>query len=877
MGIHELEIALDKALHKVCVIKGDNGAGKSTLFNAMHPFNDPSKEFIPNLSAEKIISYDLGNQDQILMVKYLSAVDDRGNRKSTTCHVIKRSMKTLAEMDLNPNGNINEGKARICEELDIDTGIMVLGQLSSENRGLVDMTPSERKLFINDKIDELEAYNIIYKKLNKKSITLKTMVGSLSTKIDSIGNVEQIQNTINSLETTLGQFEDRKVMLIAGISSNKEKLNNLDKDGNIIQNYTRAKNELSDISCILDNKKNILETIIPEDYESKMNLILSKLESKQENLTEKIGDLDSRKTDMAKSIQSKQITLSSIGDLELYDVIQSRVSALEQELEEFIVFFKNIGFKNYDIVSEGEYETALEYIDRINSIIDLIKHNYSYETIQFAFQNMQSYTTIFTVDKLNSLKDTLNKTNIILTEQNTLKQSCSDFDLIPEKCNCKEDCPFIRNIVSAKKNLLPSSDYSNILSSISSIEKDIEEYEKEMSDEEVIKNAIRDVNNLMSNIPYGILSKFPGTKWLENKDSICNKVLNGGSIELDCKAYLEHKNLITLIKSHKADIDNLKEQLSGMSKNKAMIKMLADDISKLRIDYNSLESAKQSLTSEWMILSDKVDTLKRNIDATMKIKQEKDMLLDMVEKKEKLIELVSQLDSDYKAAALLNESINKDIIELKELNINTIGKIQDEINSYKYKIVLYNDYTKEYSEYSKEYSKIEKIKFYASPTKGIQTVLMEMYMNGIISVSNDLLKMFFGGEYVLHPFIINEKEFRMPCLGKGLINDDISSMSTSQRCMISMIISFALLRQASESFGIAKIDEIDGGLDSANRAKFSPVLNSLMDVLHYQQCIMISHNAELGMHDADIIVLKNTDPDLNLDGNIIFDINKGIA
>ena len=33
--------------------------------------------------------------------------------------------------------------------------------------------------------------------------------------------------------------------------------------------------------------------------------------------------------------------------------------------------------------------------------------------------------------------------------------------------------------------MLPSSDYSNILSSISSIEKDIEEYEKEMSDEEM--------------------------------------------------------------------------------------------------------------------------------------------------------------------------------------------------------------------------------------------------------------------------------------------------------------------------------------------------------------------------------------------------------
>ena len=164
----------------------------------------------------------------------------------------------------------------------------------------------------------------------------------------------------------------------------------------------------------------------------------------------------------------------------------------------------------------------------------------------------------------------------------------------------------------------------------------------------------------------------------------------------------------------------------------------------------------------------------------------------------------------------------------------------------------------------------EKIKYYASPTTGIQTVYMEMFMNGILSTSNELLKSFFNGEFVLHPFIINEKEFKMPCLGRGIMNDDISSMSTAQVCMISMIVSFALLRSTSNDYSIIKLDEIDGGLDPQNRLQFITVLNTLMKMLSYEQCIMISHNSELSMYDADLIVLRNSDPTLKLDGNVIY-------
>ena len=151
---------------------------------------------------------------------------------------------------------------------------------------------------------------------------------------------------------------------------------------------------------------------------------------------------------------------------------------------------------------------------------------------------------------------------------------------------------------------------------------------------------------------------------------------------------------------------------------------------------------------------------------------------------------------------------------------------------------------------------------------------MQMYMNDIIDISNRLLGMLFNGEYVLYPFVINETEFRIPCCGNGLMNDDISSMSASQIAMISMIISFALLHKSSSTYNIVKLDEVDGALDTNNRMQFIVLLQKMMDMLRYNQCIMISHNSEINTANVDLILLKH-DSNEELTGNIVYDYNRG--
>ena len=138
--------------------------------------------------------------------------------------------------------------------------------------------------------------------------------------------------------------------------------------------------------------------------------------------------------------------------------------------------------------------------------------------------------------------------------------------------------------------------------------------------------------------------------------------------------------------------------------------------------------------------------------------------------------------------------------------------------------------------------------------------------------------MLFNGEYRLLDFVINESEFRIPFIGSGIPVDDISSGSSSQISIMGMIINLVLLHQASTKFNIARLDEIDAGLDNKNRSDFINFIFYTMNILEIEQVFMISHSIEADNSNADIIKLKTYDDYESgiKSGNIIYDYNEVI-
>ena len=207
--------------------------------------------------------------------------------------------------------------------------------------------------------------------------------------------------------------------------------------------------------------------------------------------------------------------------------------------------------------------------------------------------------------------------------------------------------------------------------------------------------------------------------------------------------------------------------------------------------------------------------------------------------------------------------------------MNDIPNISNKIEQNKYRMVMFDQYRKDYAEYDKMYTHVQSLRQYTS-INGIQTIYMSVFMNSILQSANNLLQLLFGGRFVLQPFVINEDEFRIPCIDdEGKLRPDISLMSDSQLSMISMIISFALLHKASEVYNIIKLDEVDNNLDNDNRLQFSLLVGRIMAILNFHQCIIISHNDEIDLSNADMILFKVQNPAtlgslLNSGANIIY-------
>lgn len=875
-GREQITIDFSKCKNNILVIKGDNGSGKSTLFKALNPFSDPTSALIPNKNGAKIISY-LMNDGSIVHIEYLYKISSSGLRTST-CH-IKKEIPGAGITEMNPNGNVKDAKEIICQLMDIDSGIMTLAQLSSDDRGLADKTPAERKKYINSKISELDAFNEIYKKISKKSSSLKSMLNSLTTKLDAIGDTRVIQTNIGHLENQYQAMDKDKIDLNIQIKETKDRLETIKSD---IGDTLVAREELGNLRTTLRN----YESKIGKDVEySDAGLIRLKSatelkEKEKESVTKDIESLNIRRSKINENIMNKRVQIDSLSDDDSIETIKNQLENLKSNKEMVDKRFKGLGFTKYEDVSVDEYNYAIETIDELQNLSQTLLNCYDDNVV---FDRMalivtgQASSTEYTLDELETIKNKISTIETKLENNNKNEKIAESYDKIPKDCNNLDSCFFIKDIVEAKANLFNGETVIVYESMLKDLRKELAEYKENLDIQtKAVANASIATSFLsLIKSSLNIITKFPIKLKYENDYDLLNNLFYSKSVglEIDLRPYQEYQNLFIDSKSYQRDIDELEKQLMSISNSSSLIVQLQEDIVSLEKEYNQISTEIQANKDKLNIISDVITANSVNIT-----RYEENLALygeykSLKNKEAELNEIVTKSQDKYQESISIETKLTELNNRLTRLINIEMGDIQAQIQKLKFALAQYDEYSIEYSNYAEEFNKVEVIKKYCSPTTGIQTLFMEMYMNKVIGISNSLLSMLFGGEFVLQPFVVNEKEFKMPVLGSGILNDDISSMSTSQICMISMILSFALLHESSSIYNIINIDELEGGLDTQNRLAFFGVLQNLMEVLMIDQCIMISHNAELNMGFMDVIVLRNTDPTSNYkEGNVIFEL-----
>ena len=889
LGLHEIEIDFSKCRNTICCISGKNGSGKSTLMKALNPLPDGSDNFMEGFQAEKILSIlDDGNT---YTMHITSPVNSSGVRQVTKAFVTKNGT------ELNPTGNVTSYKDIVFSEFELDANYIALSKLSGEDRGLADKTPSERKKFVGSILESLETYNAINKTLVKKSNIFKSYINNLSTKIQNTGNEQALRSRLADIDIQ----NDRLNGELDAIKSKKTEAETFiklaDPDGHIQDQYQTIYDQIKAINTAVETKQGSLDTDIESvkgylksDKYDKEVVRLSKLQgqyqSAVENLKSKNSEKVSRRENLIKQIDVDKNKLENLKNGFEIENLRESVKVLRNQRKSLtdIVGDSQMPLQT---ISRAEFETIVASLVQIkDSIVTFYSKHYEND-IHYACENFINGVTVeeilekykITREEIDKEKAYIETANGMIVVYNNQMNDIAVLKDRPKKCTINT-CPFIKNAIALQKSgvdkMLETAekDRDNHLARIDDLEKlviDLQHIYEAMCGIESIVNTINASRALLDKLPLSVM--FTDVTELYNRIGRLDDFgelndLSRYSEAIDAQESLKSINekltiLEADLKVAEVQEDSINNLAKTLSDEEAEIESLGTEIEKIRQDilFN------QELDAEY---SKVINTLNDIIEANKTLEELK-------QEKDKLVADYRLIEANIKQIKTYIDQINNIDSDLARVQAD-IEPLKAEKEAINYSLTSILQYNQELADYQEKYNIVNTLKKYSSPTTGIATIFMDMYLGKTLKTANEILSMMFEGHYKLLPYVINENEFRIPFVGNGLPVDDISRGSNSQKCIIGTIINLVLLFQASTRYSIAFCDEVDESLDNYNRCEFINILYKLIELLGIGQLIMISHNVlESDFSNLDIIALKRHDNDEKLSGNIIFDYNEYIS
>ena len=856
-GDDVLEIDMSKSNSNIFIIRGYNGSGKSTLLKALTPVQDDNTAIIYGVQGRKILDYNFNGT--IYRIEYIHPVTKSGERGQVKAQVYKNGE------ELNPTWNVSQAKEIIYSLFNLDQNFLSLSQLSSDDRGLADKKPAERKRFVNSIINGIEVYNNIYKTISKKHSVYKNMINTLSSKISKLGNPEELELRFNSITRQAEEAYAKRDTALIEAAAIKSKIESLEKD-NDIDSYRIKEAKLANLMIESNKAKEFIESHMifpkeqnrPDDIIDAMNYaydyynnkliantaIINSKRSELENLNKSYSELSTTIQDKIAQNQTLFEYGISDNDIKLFETNKDKLNRLNDDL------------KSFDFnLSASEASTLIDAIMSIRDYVDSIYNGLDVTSKEEKIQFLSSNSTIDTLDinrSIESIKDELSTLESDMSYFSDLERKTESLSLRPKDCKI-DSCPFIKEANEAALQR-PTERVAELDTKIkeskiklNTLTKDLEiafEFKDVRSRFNTLKQLISGYSNLIKKSSFNFLLDDSNLLDLDINLHIHNEL---NHLRAYYNTVISRDQVLDIV-------DRLKDPMMKYEANKKFIDSLSNEITSLRENITKYQNDIEIYKYDISKYSTRIDEINKGLKSLEICKEYGDMyenalpeiksLQSSMVSMERVINELSVLYTNLKASKAATVRIN-----------DIVNELLSERDVIAYNKTLLDEYVKELAEYNENYQKLETVKFYVSPTTGIQTIFMGTYMNSIIIKANELLSLIFNGQFVIQPFIINESEFRIPCLGSGLMNDDISSMSTSQICMISMILSFAILANSSTSYNILKLDEIDGGLDTENRIQFIGLLKQLIQMVGCEQCFLISHNME---YDENVSIIDMT-------------------
>lgn len=881
-GKKEIFIDFTKCKHKIILILGPNGSGKTTIMNALQPLPESPSLYLDGEDGEKIIEYFFEELIYRIRISYPST--NTGNRGQTKAFLTK-IMPDGNEIELNPNGNIGSYKDILYAEFKLDPNFISLTQLSMEDRGIVERIPSDRKKYINSMLEEVQVYNDIHKALVKRSSIFRSMVNSITAKIDSVGDKTILEHQLESLNQNIDSLNDTIELCNSLISSNEATLRMIDPNGEIQERFARLTStkkriddQIKEMEVILvDFRKKYQSTDMVLEAKRQLEEKIIMLNNELEIIKSKLNDqLVSREEDY-RSFQIKQQKLNAMQSEFVVEDMKEKIEKLRENQIMYKKIFDRIGIDALSITRD-------EYIIGLNTLKDLktmvmsmrsFANQSDIETTVYYYRTDVDIQKIkYDIDnKIQETKNSISECEQKLSYFKGLLQTTEILEKRPKDCNT-DTCPFIYNAIEAYKQ--NPKDNINIYTdlirthtdTLKDLEKELEHTMDILQLYQFLTNIIRSIKNHSS-----ILHKLPNGNIFGDIDNFLESLINGSNFDEinELYAYIQYADTFELYRSEKEELTKLEYEYKLYENKIDIIEEIANDLSELHKKLNYITDIIRENQDKIGVINKEIIDTEKQLNTFIKLKEMYEKLDSLIKERE-LVELdIANITLDMKHIEenLITINQNKQVLYKAKTDLAPLQEDRDKV---KFSLARLDEYYKELEVYSAKYNTIELIKKYSSPTKGgIQTIFMKLYMSKTMELTNQLLSYFFNGELELLPYVINETEFRIPCknINSSVINDDISSCSGAEKSIISMILSFALLNQSSTKYNILKTDEMDATLDQDNKAAEIQVYDMIMDMLGVENWLMVSHSSEIDLSNVDIILLSNENK-YGYDENVIY-------
>lgn len=900
-GMKRKEILIDftKANSRIIAILGDNGSGKSTLETAISIFPDDNSMFLKEYAEKSGVIIDRGIEYEFL---FQHPVKEKFNKETgkveverlTTKAFIKKKISENDFLELNPNGTVNSYKDIIGSEFGLDSNFSILSSLSTENKGLVGKTPSERKKFVSAITGKTEIYNNINKALTKRNSVNMSMMNNLMAKIDSIGDEENVRNTLISVENRIKALSSQRDVLLRSIAEKDSLIKVLDPDLSIQNSYTAIQVELEHINSEMSKLENELDYIYSNNNLDSLNIdectklykaystkVIS-LESLISELNSSIESMLTRREEESRSIQLKSQRLMSLKSEINYMDIENAIKVERENIAYYEKIFNDIHIKNAIEISKDEYVTGLNTLKDIKDMIDSFR-SYLYtntitDSISYIKSNVNVASMITNVEyELTKAEELLDYYSQQYTNLESAKEISSVLVNRPSKCGI-DTCPFISEALKVSKSHPDiASEIADTYEKIQLLHNNINDLEKQRKELNECLIAIKDIKIILRSIDNNksIIAKLPIGYIFLDTDSLLDRIANADQF-LEINELYKFINYANIFEEYKVS----KDRLYKLEIDYKIYESKNEVIEELNKDIAELEEKLSNIITDITNTNTTIETYKKEIDKYNSLIKILDTIIFILNKKKALKDNENNLNTRLNAISNNMERIqnNINLRERDQLTLNAIEKelvpLSSDRDKLKYGLQMLEQYREELSKITESYNTIEVIKKYSSPTKdGIQNLFVRVYMQQTLKLANEMLSLFFDGKLELVGYDIGENSFSIKCYShySNMELNDISMASRSEKTMASLCISAALLKQSSSNYNILKLDEIDEGLDSKNRLIFIQVLELILDMLGIEQCFIVSHSTELSLNSISIIKLRSTS---NLvlanEGNIIF-------